>query len=248
MPSNPNTNPVFTTGKDEFGNIGGPGDFLGGRAPGDIAFDLGDESNMPGLGHLGTTNAGARRNLRALQEEAFRIRNENDRRFGQASDFMMGQFDANTQQTITEDDINTMFAQQAEMGTSDFLRNNDAISESLGIRGVTGGVAADLAAQSHAQFQQALAQSKGNVRIAKIQSDFQDSMRNLNAAQTLGNFLATGADETGMVGAGVGIETNLAMGQQQLARGEARAGRKAAEFGGILSGITGLASGGLGLL
>ena len=164
--------------------------------------------------------------LRELLKESFTLNEQNTANRRGAEGFLQGQFDENTKPTITESDITNLFAQQSDLLAGDFLANNRAISESIGIRGVTGGVAADLAAQSQASFQQALAQSKGNIRIAKMRQDAEDSMRNLNAAFSLGNFLAAPEDETALAGLGAFVEGTTGIAS---IRAQAKAASEAAD-------------------
>ena len=144
---------------------------------------------------VGTGLSRARAGLQGLLAEGFAVGDENDRRFREASARLTGAVD-NLAPTISDEDFNNLIAQEASRGVGEFEGNLDLVNESIGIRGVSGGVAASLAVDAHAQFQQSLASAKGNVRVAKIQADAADAMRNLNAEFSLGNFLSQDADET----------------------------------------------------
>lgn len=195
------------------GNRSGGGSGFGRKQPagstsaGGVNVDTGEAFDTAGgflnfIGQQTTFNnvsgfgiSRARGGLRGLVGEGFRVGAENDRRFREASARLTGAVD-NLAPTISDEDFNNLFAQEASRGVGEFEGNLDLINESIGIRGVSGGVAASLAVDAHAQFQQSLASAKGNVRVAKIQADAADAMRNLNAEFSLGNFLSQPADET----------------------------------------------------
>jgi hypothetical protein len=137
----------------------------------------------------------SRLGLQGVVQEGFRVGAENDRRYAEGKGIMQ-QAVAGLGETFSDEDMRNLYAQEADRSAGDFEENIGLISESLGVRGVSGGIAADLAMANHANFQKNLMQAKGNLRVAKINSDAQDAMRNLNAQFTLGNFTAQGADES----------------------------------------------------
>lgn len=132
-------------------------------------------------------------NVERLGREAGGINRERE---AEARAFGQELFASNTGRTFDEDRFNSIFAAEASRGVGDFLGAQDALSESLGIRGTGGGVAAQQAGNLFSAFQNNLAESKGNLRLAQIQSDFADSQRNLSAGADLRNFLAQPTDET----------------------------------------------------
>lgn len=148
--------------------------------------------------------------LEGLTSELFRLGEENDRRFAEGSGVMKDAVGA-LKPTFSDQDFRELYANEADRSAADFEDNIGLISESLGIRGVSGGLAADLAMANHAQFQKSLANAKGNLRVAKIQSDAQDAMRNLNASFTLGNFLASPADESRAAGISAFVEGSFSL-------------------------------------
>ena len=225
-----------------------PDPYQPGRTPGQRAYDIINPSGMTYLDMFGFQPHLINRGKEAMLEQGFELQDENERRYREALTFMQRAYDENTLPTITEDDINTMFAQEAERSTADYQRNIGAVTESLGLRGISGGLAADLAAQAHGDFQRALAQSKGNIRIAKIHADAQDRMRNINAAYALGEFQARGADETGLAVTAEGIGVDMALANLLASGSAANAARNAAREASRNALIGGIVQGGLGFL
>lgn len=134
--------------------------------------------------------------IRRVEELGRSQQAENERRFASARTFGQDVFNRNTGRTFTDERFNQIFAAEGSRATGDFLADADLLNESLGIRGVGGGVAAQQAGNLRANFLNNLAQVKGNLRLAQIQSDFADSQRNLSAGADFRNFLATPVDET----------------------------------------------------
>ena len=138
--------------------------------------------------------------LGEYRTEADRLNAENEASRLRGENFMMDAFKANSGSTFSEDDLNKLFAAQADVGLEQLGGNIGALTNSLGIRGVSGGIGADLAVQAHGDFQRVLAQTKGNLRVAKIQADAADKTRNLGAAFSLGNYIGAPHDETKLFG------------------------------------------------
>ncbi len=167
--------------------------------------------------------------------EASRLRDEEDRRLTQATDRLRTATDRNTRPSMTADDINSLFAREADRITQGHLQNMDFLRQSAGVSGVRGAAQADMGLQAELARLGQLTGAKRDLFIAKVESDAQDSVRNLSAELNLANFSAQSPsllllDQLNSM-AGVRLtQQGLAMGAQQ-ARDAATASKQAGLMG-----------------
>lgn len=162
--------------------------------------------------HSGALLERAEGNLKNLRIFGDRVGESNRARFADALDFRKSVFDENTGRTFDDDTFNRIFAAQADRVAGDFIGNQDIFSESLGLRGVSGGVAAQAAGNLRQNFLSNLSQVSGNLRVAQLQSDAADANRNLQAGFSLSDFMATPEDETQLA-----VESAIFQGHSELA-------------------------------
>lgn len=184
-----------------------------------------------------------------LLGEGFRIQQENERRRGEALELMTGAYNRSLAPTLTDDQIDLLYARETDRAAEVLSGDLGFLRDSLGVAGVTGGgFAADLGLQAHQQFARTLAEGKRDLRIAKMQQDSADALRNLQSAFGLGSFIAQGADETGLavLGEYTGIVASLL--GVELGAKAAKEAASAAETGALLGLGGSLAGGAIGLL
>lgn len=122
--------------------------------------------------------------------EASRLRDEEDRRLDQATRRLTQATEQNTRPSMTADDINTMFASEADRITQGHLQNMDFLRQGAGVSGVRGAAQADMGLQAELARLGQLTNAKRDLFIAKVESDARDSLRNLGAELNLANFSA----------------------------------------------------------
>lgn len=181
-------------------------------------------------------------------QEAGRIRDVEDQRFAEQSQFLGQEFQNANAPTITNETIDTMHTMEADQigqQTNDALM---ALREQLGEAGIQGGAAAGYQADLTAERLASLSQVRGNLKVFKANADAQDRINRFNRAFGLAQFRnqspsATFMDALGSAASFFGGRENT-----ELNLAEASKARKHQIFGGLIGGVGQLFGAGLGAM
>lgn len=246
-------NPGFQGGVNQFDErtrrVGAITDLLGQTGSGgDIATIL---SQDYGLGQTDREFAQSKSAIGrgAVIAEGFRVRDENNANRQRAQDFLTSNFERNTRTTITEDDINRMFAAEADRISAGAETSQDFLTGFLGSAGITGGgLAAGLASNLNLERLGQVTNARRDLRIFKAQQDFQDSTRNLTFGRDVASVLGRETDETGLAVLAEVLGVDMSVLGAEFAHEAASKAASAAEKAALIGGAGQIAGAGLGLL
>lgn len=192
------------------------------------------------------------RALQGFTQEGFRVAEGEDAARERALGFLTEQFGQTTQSTLTDQDINRMYTQEADAAANDQNESLRMLRSTLGGAGVTGGgTAAGIAARMRSARLGQLTGAKANLRSFKARFDADRQMQQWQQALGLGSLMAQGPSDTGLGvlgelvnvrGTQLGTELGYE-GAQEMAKATKEAGKWSA-----VSGVAGGAIGALGSL
>ncbi len=200
-------------------------DILGSTNADDRSELIGILTNRQGLGGKDRNIA---RNITQIGRagvlaEGFRVGDENDARRQEAKKFLLGNFAENTGPSITAEDIDRMFAADADRATEFAEGDLDFLRGHLGAAGITGGgLAAGLGTNIELKRLGQVTNARRDLRIFKAQQDAQDALRNLQFGQNVAGFLAQEADETRLAVMSEVLGVDLTVLGRELSHKEAR--------------------------
>ncbi len=212
---------------------------------------VGTLTNARGLGGKDRNIARAKTEIgrAGVLAEGFRVRDENEKRRQEAKKFLLASREKNLRPSITEDDINTRFAAEADRASQLANDNFDFLSSALGSAGITGGgLAAGLGTNVELERVGQVTNAKRDLAIFKAQSDAQDALRNIQFDSNIASFLADEADETGLAVMAEILGVDMSVYGRELAHKEARDAAKAATQGAALGLVGQIAGAGIGAL
>lgn len=179
--------------------------------------------------------------LRAGMAKAFGIEQEENRRFGEQSDFLTGEFDrANADFLESERGLNSLFSSRAADAAGSQaragLRN---VRQMIGARGIdpNSGLAAGMAAQVASTQQGQLIGAHRDIALDSARRRRDERIRRMQAAGGLAEFRNQSPSMVGLDA--LGSAANISLGREQMEEQKkaAKDAKKSAITGGLLSGF-----------
>lgn len=206
-------------------------------------------TNNPNVAHLAEMRQGTATSLLGFGEEAFRIRDEEDARQQEALGFLKEQNEESLQPTLTDRDIQDLFAGDTDRANFAGQDNASALRGMLGGAGITGGGgAAAMATKVNLARLGQIATAKRDLRGLRAQLDADTNIRRFQQGLSVAGMMAMGPSDTGLGALGEISGVYLTREANEQGRISAANSAQQMRWAGRDAKEAGYISGGIGLL
>ena len=182
--------------------------------------------------------------LNASGDEAFRIRDEEERRGAATEGFLRDEFGKASQPTLTDDTIAKMFSQQSDAAARTQLDQEAGLRDTMGASGIQGGgYAQGILSGFESQRWARTTDARTSLAITKATSDANDRLNRFKNAQVLA--MQMGRDPSTAGSDFLNDAAGITFARYGVDRAEQaqKAANKSALLGGAIKGGLGLLSG-----